>query len=366
MRTLKLDLGDNTYNIHIGQDLLANTSSYLRDLFTSQKVLIISNPTVFPLYGELVVNSLDQAGYEVFLHLIPDGEEYKTMEHAMEIVNSCMQHKLERNSAIMAIGGGVVGDIAGFAAAIYQRGIPFIQIPTTLLAQVDSSVGGKVAVNHPQGKNMIGAFHQPKLVIIDTNTLNTLDERDYHSGLGEVCKYGIIYSHQFFAHLEKMGTAIVDKSSSALAKIIYESCRIKGEIVEQDEKETGIRAILNLGHTFGHAIESLAGYGRYRHGETVIMGTIAAGHLAMELGLLNQEDFSKIVALFYKLNIYQPFPDLPLDELYQAMLSDKKVANQKPTFVLPQGIGSYALVREVSQEQVIAAMAKAQQVKRKT
>lgn len=361
MHTLHLDLAQNSYNICIGQDLLGNTGSYLRELSAGRKVLIVSNPTVFPLYGERVVESLQEAGYEVFTHLIPDGEEYKNMEQAMLIINTCMLHKLERKSIIIALGGGVIGDIAGFAAAIYQRGIPFIQIPTTLLAQVDSSVGGKVAVNHPQGKNMIGAFHQPKLVIIDTTTLYTLDERDYHSGLGEVCKYGIIYNDNFFAQLEDLAPAIVDKSSSALTTVIYESCRIKSEVVEQDEKETGIRAILNLGHTFGHAIESLAGYGTYRHGETVIMGTIAAGYLAMELGFLNNEDFLRIMGLFHKLNIYHPFPDLPLDGLYQAMLSDKKVANKQPSFILPRGIGNFVMVKDISEEQVIEAMGKARQ-----
>ncbi len=356
MQSLLLDLGANSYNILIGQKLLGNTGAYVDQLIGTKKVMVVSNPTIFPLYGEIIIDSLRNHGLEVITHLVPDGEEYKTIDHAMQIIDTCIANKLERNSAIIALGGGVIGDIAGFAAAIYQRGVPYIQIPTTLLAQVDSSVGGKVAVNHPLAKNMIGAFHQPKLVIADTDTLNTLDERDYHSGLGEVCKYGIIYSQAFFAQLEAMADAIVHKSSSALTDLIYESCRIKSEIVEQDEKETGIRAILNLGHTFGHAIESLSGYGTYRHGEAVIMGTIAAGYLAMELNLLDSPDFDRIINLFNKLNIYKPFPDLAAEDIFAAMLTDKKVANEKITFILPKGIGNYAMVKDAEKGQVLSAI----------
>ncbi|NLB88019.1 MAG: 3-dehydroquinate synthase [Syntrophomonadaceae bacterium] len=360
MQSLLLNLGQHSYEILIGQGLLKNTGSYLKQLTTTKKVIVVSNPTIFSLYGPTVTDSLSKSGFEVITHLVPDGEEYKNIEHTMKIIDTCIDNKVERNSVLIALGGGVIGDLAGFVSAIYQRGTPFVQIPTTLLAQVDSSVGGKVAVNHPQGKNMIGAFHQPKLVIADTNTLDTLDIRDYNSGLGEVVKYGIIYDYSFFTWLEDNTADIINKSSLALAKIIYESCRIKSNIVEQDEKETGLRAILNLGHTFGHAIETISGYGTYRHGEAVIMGTIAAGYLAMELSLLSEPEFNRIINLYKKLNIFRPFPDIPTEDVYKAMLTDKKVAAQKLTFILPKGLGNYAIVNDIEKEKVLKAINLAQ------
>lgn len=362
MQSLSLNLGQHSYEILIGQGLLNNTGSFLEQLTTTKKVIVVSNPTIFSLYGTTVTDSLSKSGFEVITHLVPDGEEYKNIEHTMKIIDTCIDNKIERNSALIALGGGVIGDLAGFVSAIYQRGTPFIQIPTTLLAQVDSSVGGKVAINHPQGKNMVGAFHQPKLVIADTNTLDTLDERDYSSGLGEVVKYGIIYDFSFFTWLEANAVAIINKSSEALAKIIYESCRIKSAIVEQDEKESGLRAILNLGHTFGHAIETIAGYGTYRHGEAVIMGTMAAGFLAMELDLLNSQEFDRMTNLYKNLNIFHPFPDMPVEDVYQAMLTDKKVADQKLNFVLPKGIGNYAIVNDIEREKVVKAIKLAQKI----
>lgn len=360
MQSLTVDLGINSYDILIGPNLLTNTGLFAKEVLKTSKVLVVSNPTVFPLYGDVVVDSLNKVGFQVITHLIPDGEEYKNMDEATKIIDTCIDNKLERSSSIIALGGGVVGDIAGFVAAIYQRGIPFIQIPTTLLAQVDSSVGGKVAVNHPLSKNMIGAFHQPKLVIADTNTLFTLDERDYISGLGEICKYGIIYDGEFFNLLENSAQLIKQKSKEILATIIKKSCQIKSEIVEQDEKETGMRAILNLGHTFGHAIESITNYGTYRHGEAVIMGTISASYLALELGFINNADFNRIINLYKKLGIYQHFPDLSAEDIYNAMLTDKKVANEKINFILPKGIGDYAIVNEVTKEQVIKVISLAQ------
>ncbi|HZK44477.1 MAG TPA: 3-dehydroquinate synthase [Syntrophomonadaceae bacterium] len=361
MQTLKLDLGLESYNILIGDRLLEKTGFYVRELIANRKVILVSNPTVFPLYGKRVVESLVDAGFEVFIHLVPDGEEYKNIDQAMQIINKCIEHKLERNGAIIALGGGVIGDLAGFVAAIYQRGIPFIQIPTTLLAQVDSSVGGKVAVNHPQAKNMIGAFHQPKLVIIDINTLKTLEERDYHSGLGEIVKYGIIYSSDFFQKLKDKASFIREKSPDVLAKIIYESCKIKGEIVEQDEKETSLRAILNLGHTFGHAIESLSGYGTYRHGEAVIMGSIAAAYLAVDLDLLAKNKLDKIFNLYKELDIFKAFPHLPAEDIYENMLTDKKVVNEQITFILPKNIGEYVIVKNAKKEQILKAIYLAQE-----
>ncbi|NLJ71944.1 MAG: 3-dehydroquinate synthase [Syntrophomonadaceae bacterium] len=362
MQKLKVDLGENSYDILIGADLLADTGYLLKNTLKNKKVLIVSNPTIFPLYGDIVVKSLNNAGFIVITHLIPDGEIYKNLDEANKIIDTCVNHRLERTSSIIALGGGVVGDIAGFVAAIYQRGINYIQIPTTLLAQVDSSVGGKVAVNHPLSKNMIGAFHQPKLVIADTNTLTTIEKRDYISGLGEICKYGIIYDLDFFNLLTDNIQAIREKSPQILGQIIYHSCRIKSTIVADDEKETGIRAILNLGHTFGHAIESLTNYVTYRHGEAVIMGTVAACYLALELDLINEQDFNKIIKLYGDLGILLPFPTLSLAAVYDAMLTDKKIANDQMTFILPHHIGNYAIRNDIEKELVLKAIHKAQQI----
>lgn len=359
MPELAVELGERSYNISIENGILKNTGRLTRSLNQSGKALLVSNPTVFPLYGPAVSEALDSAGFEVTIALIPDGEEYKNLEIAGEVLDAAVDARLERGSVVIALGGGVIGDLAGFVASIYQRGIDFIQIPTTLLAQVDSSVGGKVAVNHAQGKNLIGSFHQPRAVIIDPVTLTTLEERDYLSGLGEAVKYGIIYDQGFFRFLEEEAWLIADKDNSAVTELIYQSCRIKSKIVGQDERESGLRAILNLGHTFGHAIETLTGYGRCRHGEAVVMGTRAAVHLAVDLGYLSEADRRRITGLYKKLGLAFLFPDLAVDQVYQAMLGDKKVSGQRLRLVLPHGIGRHVIIDDPGFDKISAAIAKA-------
>jgi len=360
MLELAVKLGERSYDISIENNILAACGSLTRGFTGSQKALLVSNPTVFSLYGAAVADALDSAGFEITVALMPDGEEFKTLEIASEVLDAAVGARLERGSLLFALGGGVVGDLAGFVAAIYQRGIDFIQIPTTLLAQVDSSVGGKVAVNHPQGKNLIGAFHQPRAVIIDPLTLNTLEDRDYLSGLGEAVKYGIVYDAQFFQFLEDNAPQIASRENDIIARLIYHSCRIKSEIVGQDERESGLRAILNLGHTFGHAVETLTGYGSYRHGEAVVMGTRAAAHLAVDLGYLSKEERLRITRLYQQLGLKFVFPELDPDQVYQAMLGDKKVSGQILRLVLPRSIGQYVIIDDPGKDKLAKAAAKAQ------
>lgn len=360
MQELEVSLNERSYHIKIASGILNDAGTLLRGISKSDKVMLVSNPTVYPLYGKKTVDSLENAGFKVHAALMPDGEIYKSMEEALKILDEGLACGLERGSTIAALGGGVVGDLAGFAAAIYQRGIDFVQLPTTLLAQVDSSVGGKVAVNHPRGKNLIGAFHQPRLVIVDIETLDTLEERDYYSGLGEVFKYGIVYDKSFFSYLEEHVDQIAARDKECLTDVIYHSCRIKSEIVAQDEREEGLRAVLNLGHTFGHAIEQLTGYNVYRHGEAVAMGTIAAIYLAWDEGLLAEDEACRIKELYRRTGISTVFPNLNPEEVYQVMLSDKKVINGRLRLVLPSGIGDFTIKDDCSKEKILAAIKKAQ------
>lgn len=360
MRELPVRLGERSYSILIGTNILEITGKLLRRVSGTHKVLVVSNPTVFALYGQKVLDSLHAEGFESALALMPDGEEFKNMEEAIKILDQAVDIKLERNAVVVALGGGVVGDLAGFVASIYQRGLDFVQLPTTLLAQVDSSVGGKVAVNHPRGKNMIGSFHQPRMVIIDSSTLRTLDERDYLSGLGEVVKYGIIYKEDFFTFIEENAERISKQDEDYIQELIYRSCRIKSEIVEQDEKEMGIRAILNLGHTFGHSLEKLGKYREYRHGEAVAMGTMAAAYLALDMGLLEQTELRRIAELFKKLEIPTKFPLYDPADVYTGMLNDKKLADEKLRLVLPRGIGAYTVIDAPGKKDLILAIESAQ------
>jgi 3-dehydroquinate synthase len=360
MQELEVSLNERSYPIKIASGILGEAGTYMRSMNHNDKVMLVSNPTVFPLYGKKVLDSLGNAGFKVHLALMPDGEIYKNMEEALKILDEAVACGLERGSTIAALGGGVVGDLAGFIAAIYQRGIDFVQLPTTLLAQVDSSVGGKVAVNHPRGKNLIGAFHQPRIVMIDTETLDTLEQRDYYSGLGEVFKYGIIYDKSLFRYLEEHVDQIAARDKDCLAYIIYHSCRIKSEIVAADEREEGLRSVLNLGHTFGHAIEQLTGYNVYRHGEAVAMGTMAAIYLACDEGLLSEEEAGRIRELYLRTGIPIYFPNLDPREVYQVMLSDKKVINGRLRLVLPSGIGHFTIKSDCSPQKIMAAIEKAQ------
>jgi 3-dehydroquinate synthase len=310
---------------------------------------IISNPTVFALYGEAVMLSLRDAGFDCFSVLIPDGEEYKDYTWSHYILTELLKRGLDRNSCIVALGGGVIGDITGFVASTYMRGINFVQIPTTLLAQVDSSVGGKTGVNHYLGKNMIGTFYQPCLVWIDTGTLDSLPQRELISGIAEVIKYGIIQDAEFFGLLGKKKDDILGLDAGVLSFIIKRSCEIKAEIVSYDEKEAGLRAILNFGHTIGHAVETETRYTRFLHGEAVGLGMCLESRLSEVLGLMNSEQIARIQNLieFYGLPCRLP-EDLNAGNLLSCMKRDKKVVAGEMTFIVPEKIGKVAIRKDIT------------------
>ncbi|GFO71472.1 3-dehydroquinate synthase [Bathymodiolus japonicus methanotrophic gill symbiont] len=339
--TMQVQLGDRSYPIYMGPGNL-NKQELLTRHIKAKQVLIVTNETIAPLYLEQVSKHLQQ--YQLEVVVLADGEQYKnlvTMEH---IFAALLGKRFSRNSTIIALGGGVVGDISGFAAACYQRGIAFIQIPTTLLAQVDSSVGGKTGVNHALGKNMIGAFYQPQCVIIDVNVLQTLDDRQLAAGLAEVIKYGLIRDASFFSWIESNIESLLARDQNALTYIIEQSCRNKAEIVASDERESGVRAILNLGHTFGHAIETGMGYGRYLHGEAVAIGTCQAADLSRRMGWLNDEDVSRVVALFQKAGLpTEPPTDLSAEEFIKLMAVDKKNVDGDIRLILLKKIGEASL-----------------------
>lgn len=343
MRTLTVDLDHRSYPIHIGPDLLERADLILPAL-PQKKAAIVTNTTVAPLYLERLRNALEKQGVACIEIVLPDGERYKDWETLNKIYDALLESRCERNTTIVALGGGVIGDISGFAAATYLRGVPFIQIPTTLLAQVDSSVGGKTAINHPLGKNMIGAFYQPRLVLADIGTLNTLPDRELKAGIAEVIKYGLIRDLPFFLWLEENIEKLLDRDPEALSYAISRSCMNKAEVVARDERESGERALLNLGHTFGHAIENAMGYGNWLHGEAVAAGTVLAARLSQALGMLKQTDVARLTGLFERSGLPTKAPEIGLERYLQLMELDKKVEDGKMRFIVLDGIGR-ALVR---------------------
>lgn len=340
---LIVGLGERSYPIQIGHGVLAGIPGRLRDLNFPKRIALITNPTVAALYAGGIVESLQGAGYHIETITIPDGEEFKTLSTVSTVYDRLLQHGLDRGCGLIALGGGVVGDLAGFVAATFLRGIPFVQVPTTLLSQVDSSVGGKTGVNHPLGKNLIGAFYQPQLVIIDLVTLRTLEQRDYSSGLAEVVKYGMISDAGLFASLVESADAIKRQEPEALIAVIRKSCQIKADIVERDERESGVRAYLNFGHTYGHAVETLAGYGAYRHGEAVAIGMVVAARMARNRGWCSPADVKALVDLLRCFDLPVDPPALPLADCLDAMARDKKVKDGVLRMVLNRGIGACAL-----------------------
>lgn len=330
MERITVNLAERSYPISIGAGLFedpAYLSQVLSNKNTNQKVVVISNVTVAPLYADKILHQLKQLGCDASLLELPDGEQYKNLDVFNQVMNFLLEGSYARDVVIIALGGGVIGDLVGFASACYQRGVDFIQIPTTLLSQVDSSVGGKTAVNHPLGKNMIGAFYQPKAVIIDTNCLSTLPEREFAAGIAEVIKYGIIYDGAFFDWLEENLDRLYTLDEDALTYAIARCCQIKAEVVAQDEKESGIRALLNLGHTFGHAIEAELGYGNWLHGEAVSSGTVMAAKTSLLRGLISEEQFERIVALLRRAKLPVHTPDsMSFDDFIKHMMRDKKSA----------------------------------------
>jgi len=345
MKTLTVNLGDRSYPIYIGVKLLQDPALIQKHIQT-KAVCIVSNTTVSKLYLSELKKSLN--GYRVIEVILEDGEQFKNADSLNQIYTTLLDNKFNRDSTIIALGGGVVGDIAGFSAASFMRGIPFIQIPTTLLSQVDSSVGGKTGINHPLGKNMIGAFYQPQAVIIDMHVLKTLDKREISAGLAEVIKYGLIWDKDFFDHLESHIEDLKNLNVMQLQQAIYRSCEIKAEVVSQDERESGLRAILNLGHTFGHAIENCLGYGKWLHGEAVGCGMVMAAQMSLAHGWIYDTDFDRIRKLIQAAGLPIEKPQIPLHDFLEAMSLDKKNKNQDIYLVLQQGIGKAIVTKEYS------------------
>jgi 3-dehydroquinate synthase len=346
MKTLTVNLGARSYPIHIGQGLLRKPELITKHI-GGRQVMVVTNETIAPLYLDSIIELLD--GFDRASAILPDGEQYKTIETLDSVFTGLLEHRFNRHCTLVALGGGVIGDITGFAAACYQRGVAFLQIPTTLLAQVDSSVGGKTGVNHPLGKNMIGAFHQPGCVVIDTDTLDTLDQRQLAAGLAEVIKYGLIHDAGFFIWLEQNIERLSARDKSSLAYAIERSCTIKAEIVADDERESGRRALLNLGHTFGHAIETGTGYGNWLHGEAIAAGMLMAADLSARHGWLARSDVERIENLLRRTGLPTSPPDEMDESLFMKLMAiDKKVVDGGLRLVLLKEIGGAVITGDYS------------------
>lgn len=356
IQTLTVALANRSYPIHIGAGLLSDASLLLPHL-KRKHVAIVTNTTVAPLYLDQLKTTLENAGVKVISIILPDGEAYKNTETLNTIYDVLLQNRCERSTTLIALGGGVIGDLTGYAAATYLRGVPFIQIPTTLLSQVDSSVGGKTGINHPLGKNMIGAFYQPQVVLADTDTLSTLPAREYSAGVAEVIKYGLIRDADFFAWLETNMQNLMTLDRHIVSYAIYRSCQNKAEVVARDEHEQGERALLNLGHTFGHAIENAMGYGVWLHGEAVAAGTMMAADLSRRLGWLNAEEVSRIEAIFQKAQLPLVPPTLGVEKYLDLMGLDKKVENGKIRLVLQQDIGKAVITSDYDANKLAQTLA---------
>jgi len=356
--TLQVALGDRSYPIHIGAGLMARAELYAPHV-RGRRAAIVTNETVAPLYAARLEAALAAAGATCQRIVLPDGEAHKDWRTLDAIFDALLQAQADRRTVLVALGGGVVGDMAGFAAATYQRGVPHLQVPTTLLAQVDSSVGGKTAINHPLGKNMIGAFHQPLAVVADTATLETLPAREYAAGLAEVAKYGAIFDEPFLAWMEAHAEALRARDPQALAHAIRRSCEIKALIVEEDERESGRRALLNFGHTFGHAIESAAGYGEVLHGEAVAAGMALAARLSARQGRIAEKDAKRLVTLLERLGLEVKAPRFAPDVWLRYMGRDKKNEAGRITLILLDALGRGAVVKDTPPEELRAFLAEA-------
>lgn len=353
MDKLIVDLGERSYPISIGENLLARAELF-SSVIKGKKVMIVTNDVVSPLYLERIKETL--INFELDQVILPDGEKHKNIQTFEIILTRLLANKHARDTTIVALGGGVIGDMAGFAAACYQRGVPFIQVPTTVLAQVDSSVGGKTAVNHELGKNMIGAFYQPQAVIIDINCLKTLPAREFSAGMAEVIKYGIIYDQEFFTWIADNSKNIKALEPEAIIYMIKRCCEIKAEVVSLDEKEHGIRALLNLGHTFGHAIEAEQGYGNWLHGEAVAVGMVLAAKTSLILGLVEHAEVEQIIQLITEFDLPLAAPkEMHYEQFAVHMQLDKKVLDGKLRLILPTSIGTSEIVEGVS-EQVLRSV----------
>ena len=343
MQTLYVELGERRYPIFIGSDL--DPKALLEPYIHGRQVMIVSNEMIAPLYLARYVAAIEALGKTVATCILPDGEKYKNIEHLNLIFDALLASGFNRDCTVLALGGGVIGDMAGFASACFQRGVYFIQVPTTLLSQVDSSVGGKTGINHPLGKNMIGAFQQPQVVLADMSQLKTLPSRELSAGLAEVIKYALLGDADFLTWLEQHMDALVQGDEAALAEAVYRSCAHKARIVANDEKEQGERALLNLGHTFGHAIESYLGYGEWLHGEAVATGMVMAADLSQRMGWISAEDLTRTKNIIQRANLPIVCPQIPLDDFLAYMAHDKKVLNGQLRLVLMQAVGQAIITR---------------------
>ncbi|BAY31244.1 3-dehydroquinate synthase [Nostoc carneum NIES-2107] len=359
---INVNLPEQSYEIAIAPGSLDQLGEKMTSLQLGKKVLVVSNPTIFKHYGDRAINSLKTAGFEVASCILPAGERFKNLNSIQKIYDAALENRLERSATIVALGGGVIGDMAGFAAATWLRGISVVQVPTTLLAMVDSAIGGKTGVNHPQGKNLIGAFHQPRLVLIDPEVLKTLPVREFRAGMAEVIKYGVIWDAELFAQMEasKHLNQLRYIKPELIESILIKSCQAKADVVSKDEKEAGLRAILNYGHTIGHAVESLTGYRLVNHGEAVGIGMVAAGQIAVELGMWTKEETERQNALIKKAGLPTQLPSgVDIAAIIDALQLDKKVKAGKVRFVLPTKMGVVTVTDEVPADtirQVLQAM----------
>ncbi len=347
MKKIRVKLKSNPYNVYIGSGILPLAGELLRGLIKGKKVMIVSNKKVYGCHGAALKAALSKH-FETSVHLMPDGEKHKTLKTTQAIYNACAKNNLDRYSAIVALGGGVTGDVAGFAAATYMRGIPVVQVPTSLIAMADSSMGGKTGVDIPAGKNLIGAFHQPLFVLMDTDTLNTLPEEEYKNGLAEVIKHGIILDRNYFNFIKNNKMKILKKDKNAVLRMVTGSAKIKAAVVAADEKETkGLRAALNYGHTIGHAIEAAAGFKSYKHGQAIVLGMIAAAKIAKNLGICGEKTVNEQIKVFNSFNLIKPLKNLRIDNIIKRLYNDKKAKDGEIRFILTKEIGRVKLIKIV-------------------
>ncbi len=357
MIDVPVKLGPRSYRVAVGAGLLAQVGPEISRLGVGRKLALLTDPAIKALYGEIVARSLAGAGFEVTTVLLPEGERAKTLEVAAQTWDRLLEAGLDRGSAVVALGGGAVGDLAGFVAATYMRGVHFVQLPTTLLAQVDASIGGKTAIDHPRAKNLIGAFHQPRLVLADTGALQTLPEREYRSGLAEVIKHGIVLDAAYFDEVERSAAALAKREPETLERIVAGSCRLKASVIERDEQEAELRHVLNYGHTIGHAIEAVTGYARFAHGEAVSLGMVAEAGVAERLGLAATETRARQVHLLETMGLpVREVGEAP-ERVIEAMARDKKGKEGRVPFVLAPEIGRFRIVFDVPKPVILEALA---------
>jgi 3-dehydroquinate synthase len=357
LQQINVKLDKNSYSIHVGRGILPQLGDILKRHLPLARFALVTNNVIDRLYGDVVRDSLQSAEIHVETIEVPDGEEYKSLTWAGRLFDAFVEARMTRNSGVIALGGGVIGDLAGFAAATFMRGISLVQVPTSLIAQVDSSVGGKTAVNHPRGKNLIGAFHQPKLVLIDVDVLKTLPERELKSGLAEAIKHGLILDSELFEYMEANLSKILDFDMQCMEQVASRSCKDKATIIEQDERELDIRAILNYGHTVGHSIEAVSDYHSFRHGEAIAIGMVVASRIAVNMGILDKQQAERQNRLLADYGLPTKFPDLNIDKVMETVHLDKKIKEgEKSRFVLLKDIGKAIVVENVTDEQIRQAI----------